>query len=195
MSLQCHTEGVAAAGGGLMRAPVRLTFRPRERRLLLITGGLISCWGLISWVVQPLWSRVSELGGHVTADRERLDADRRALMQGPRVERDYQALAAYIQTDNSEVSRAEFLKALEALSQSAGVTLNLKPRPVKVEQPLSRFEVELEARGSQERLLGFLDALLRMGQLLTIDRLRIDTLPTSQDLRATLVVQRYAFTK
>ena len=56
---------------------------------------------------------------------------------------------------------------------------------------MSRFEVELDVDGSQQELMTFLDALLRMPKLIAVERIRISSVPAKADLLcANLVIQK-----
>jgi hypothetical protein len=107
------------------------------------------------------------------------------------VEREHRAVAAFLEEEDHEAAQGRLLSALEDLSRASSVQLNLKPRPPKAGERLSRFEVELDAEGTQQRLMGFLDALVRMPALISVDRLRIVGVPGKAGiLRATLVIQK-----
>ncbi len=167
------------------------TLHPREWRLALIAGVVIGCWSLVSWLIQPLWDRVRDLKTHVETQTEKLEKLGRLLEQAPTIDRQYQELVPYLETSETEQAREVFLNELEALSRSASLQLNLKPRPLKRESHLSRFEVELDVEGSQEQLMGFLDTLFTMPKLISIERLRISSMPAKENLlRANLVIQR-----
>lgn len=171
-----------------MRGP--LTLRPRERRLGLLALVLIGCWAFLSWLVYPLWERVRGLRLHVATQTQKLDGLSDLLARAPAIERAYQEVAAYLTAEDDERSQGTFLNELEALSRNANVRLNLKPRPLRQEERLRRFEVELDVEGSQQQLMAFLDALLRLPKLMTIERLRISAVPAKADaLRASLVLQ------
>ena len=172
-----------------MTGAVRL--QPRERRLALIAAVLIGSWMCLSWIMQPLWERVRELRLRVTTHTGKLAALNRLVERAPSIEREYQGVAAYLDTNGDEQAQGTFLSELEGLSRDAGVHLNLKPRPVKEEERLSRLEVELDVEGPQPNLMQFLDALLRMPKLIAVDRLRIATIPGKDGiLRANLVIQK-----
>ena len=171
-----------------------LALRPRERRLTLITAVVIGSWMVVSKLVQPLWDRTRELQLYVEAQTEKLDAIRHLLEQAPSIEREYQQLSAYLEAEGEEQAQGSFLNELEALSRTSNLQLNLKPRPVKQEERLSRFEVELDVEGVQDNLLAFLDALLNMPRLISVERLRISSVPMKDRvLRANLVVQKLTF--
>ena len=172
-----------------MKGSLRL--RPRERRLALIAGVLISCWVVVGWVGQPLWDRLRDLRLHVATQTEKLKAFTHLLGQAPSVERGYAEVAAYLETADDEGAKGSFLNELEALSRESQIQLNLKPRTMEREERLSRFEIELDVEGRQQSLMAFLDALLRMPRLLAIDRLRVSAVPTKPDLlRANLVIEK-----
>ncbi len=103
-------------------------------------------------------------------------------------------MAPYLHAGDAASAQGRLLDELETLSRSASVRLNLKPRPARQDGPMSRFEVELDAEGSQQELLTFLDALLRLPKLITVERIRIAATPAKPDvLRANLVIQQLTF--
>ena len=168
-----------------------LALRPRERRLALVASVLIGCWGLLSWVVQPLWEHLRTMRLQVEAQSQKLDALSRVLARAPSVEQEYHAVAAFLETGDQEQAQGEFLSALEDLSRASSVQLNLKPKPLKSGDRLSRFEIELDVEGAQQNLMGFLDALMRMPKLISVDRVRISGVPGKPEmLRANLLIQK-----
>jgi len=168
--------------------------RPRERRLALIAGVLIGCWAFLSWLVHPLWERVQDLRLQVETQTQKLEGFSRLLARAPSIEREYGAAAPYLEAGDAEAAQRMFLDELESLSRGSGVRLNLKPRPLRQEGPMSRFEVELDAEGNQPQTLAFLDALLRLPKLLTVERVRISAAPAKPDvLRANVVLQQLTF--
>ena len=177
-----------------MAAPMkfrRVAFQSRERRLLLIGAAIAGCWALLSGLIQPLWDHLRESRMAVEGHMNKLDALGRLLTQFQAIEDEYVRLGGYLERRGNEEARGVFLNDLEQLSRTAGVTLNLKPRPLKVLDHIGRFEIEVDAEGSSEPLMSFLDALFRMPSLVTIERLRIAVLPSKGHLlRANLVIQR-----
>ena len=171
--------------------PGGFRFHLRERRLALIAAVLIFCWLLLSVLVQPLWNRARDLRAEAETQQEKLDALSRLLSQAPAIEQQYQALAAFLEPEDDERVQGAFLENLESLSRQSDLQLNLKPRPLKQEDRVSRFEVELDVEGSQQNLMTFLDALLRMPKLIAVERIRISSVPAKADLlRANLVIQK-----
>jgi len=169
--------------------------RPRERRLALLAAVLIGCWLLVAWLVSPLWERLRDLRLHVDTHTGTLDALQRLLAQGPSIERDYEAYASYLQAGDDEHAQGSLLSELETLSRRSSIQLNLKPRPGKGDDRVSRFEVELDVEGSQQSLMTFLDELLRLPRLVAIDRLRILTVPAKPTiLRASLISPNFPST-
>ena len=161
----------------------------RERRLALIALALILSWGAVSWVLEPQWDHVRDLRVRVASRTERFEALSRLSQRSASVERAYQQVSALV-SQGGEDAQGSFLSDLETLCRDSGLQLNLKPRPVKRDEHVSRFEVELDLEGPQESLMAFLDALFRMPRLIAIERLRLASVPTSaQVLRANLVVQ------
>ncbi len=165
--------------------------RPNERRLAVFTAVVMGCWLLVSLVIQPLWDRGRDVRVEVQMLHEKLEAVSRLLGQGPALERRYQSLSSYLESEETEQTQRSFLNDLESLSRTADVQLNLKPHGVKQENRVSRFEVELDVEGSQAGLMSFLDALLAMPKLISIERMRLSIVPTrEQSLRANLVIQK-----
>ena len=167
--------------------------RPREFRLAVIAGGLIGCWGVVSLIVQPLWDRNRDLRLDVETRTERLQAVGRLLEQAPSIEEQYQRMMPYLQQED-DTTQVPFLNELQELSKTSDVRLSMKPRSAKQEGRVSRYEEELDLEGSQEQVMGFLDAILRMPKLMTIERLRLVSAPTREQLlRANLVIQKLNF--
>ena len=166
------------------------TLKPRERRLALVAAVFIAGWALVAWLVQPLWDRLRELHLDVRTHAEKFQAMQRLLEQAPSIERDYEQYVPYLQSPDDDGTPQSFMKGLEALSRRSSVQLNLKPHQQKPDKGVTRFEVEIELEGSQPNLLAFLDELLLVKTLITIERLRISTAPTPGLLRATLLLHR-----
>ena len=182
---------MSPAGTTAVKKRLTISLRARERRLLLCAAVIFGCWAFLSWVVQPLWDRLRDLQLQVTTHLEKLESLSRLLTQAPAIMREHQELALYLETADTEQVRRSFLNELESLSRQSSVQLNLKPRPTKDTDRSTRFEVEVDVEGSQAQVMGFLDGLLAMPRLMTIERLRVSSLPSKPDLlRANLVVQR-----
>lgn len=171
-----------------------LTLRPRERRLALGATVVIGCWALVTWIIQPLWDRVMEARLHAATQLERLEVLGRLLSESPTVEQRYTDLSGYLQNGDPIQLQGAFFNELETLSRQSNVQLSMKPRTVRHQDQASRFEVELDAEGPQGNLLAFVDALLRLPRLVSVERLRISGVPMKPDLlRATLVLQHLSF--
>ena len=165
--------------------------RPRERRLALAAAVLIGCWALVSWLVQPLWERARDLEVHVAAKSGKLEALTRLLAESSAVGKRYAQLAAAFKEGIDEQAQPSFLEELEALSRTAGVQLNLKPKPPARDVHTDSVEIELDVEGSQQNLMAFLDGVLHLPRLIVIDRVRIATAPINPNLlRANLVIRQ-----
>lgn len=178
-----------------MKLPNMAAMRPRERRLAIGAGALIGCWVLVSVVLEPLWGRMQELRERLSGQQEKLQAVSRLIEQAPEADERYRQIAPLLQgAEQPEAAAQEtFLNTLEELSRSAGVRLNLKPQPPKRDAKAQRFEVELDVEGPQQQVLGFLDTLLGMPSLISIERVRMSVVPTRSDLvRALVVIQKVA---
>lgn len=168
-----------------------IVLRSRERQLLLYAAVILGCWTFLSWVVQPLWDRMRDLHLRVETHREKLESLSQLLTQAPAIVREHRELAPYLETAPDEQIRRGFLNELESLSRQSNVQLNLKPRPMKETERSTRFELEVDVEGRQEHMMTFLDGLLAMPRLMSIERLRISSLPSKPEfLRANLIVQR-----
>ena len=169
-------------------------FKPRERRLLLVTSILIGCLVLVSWIVVPLGNRASDLEQRVVAQTLKVDTLSRLLAHQLTIEQTYQAVSSYLSEDGEEVVEAAFLADLERLAHQANVQLNLKPKPTKQEGHLRHLGVELDFHATQEQLFMFLDLLLRMPRLVQIERLHIASAPGKPDLlRTQLLLEQLTF--
>jgi Tfp pilus assembly protein PilO len=165
------------------------TLKPNERRLLVIVAAILGTWAILSWVIQPLWSRAADLRLEAESQTERLSVMSRLAQESPRIQRIYEALAPYLADSDPKQAHQAFLAELETLSRDAGLTLNLKPKEANPQAQQAHFMVELEVQGSQAQLLGFLDSLLSAPRLVTLERMRIASIPSTEDkVRANLVL-------
>jgi hypothetical protein len=127
----------------------------------------------------------------VETHSEKLQSFSQLLTQAPAIVREHRERARYLETEPNEQIHRGFLNELESLSRQSNVQLNLKPRPIKETERATRFEIEVDIEGRQEHVMAFLDGLLAMPRLMSIERLRISGIPSKPDLlRANLVVQR-----
>ncbi len=171
-------------------------FRPRERRLALIAAVMVSCWLLVSWVIQPLWDHAATLHQQVETQSEKLDALSQLLSHASAIEQEHQAVVASLTKEDGAQAQGTLLNELETLTRGSGLQMNLKPRTSRQEERRTDFEVEVDLEGPQEQLLGFVDSLLRMPRLILIERLRISSIPARENvLRANLVIQQLALPK
>jgi len=174
-----------------MKKKLVIALRPRERRLLLGAVVILGCWVFLSWVVQPLWDHMRDLHLRVETHSEKLQSLNQLLTQASTIAREHRELALYLEAEPDEQIRRGFLNELEGLSRQSSVQINLKPRPIKESERATRFEIEVDVEGRQEHLMTFLDGLLAMPRLMSIERLRISSIPSKPELlRANLVVQR-----
>lgn len=168
-----------------------LSLRSNELRLALFAAGLVVSWAVLSFVVQPLIERHRDLQLQVTTQQEKLNALAQLMQQAPAVDKRYQSIAAYLPSSDEDQAQHDLLNELEALSRQANLRLNMKPRQAKTQERTGRFEVELDVEGSQQSVLSFLDAVFAMPRLVTVERLRIASIPTKEQLlRANIVIQR-----
>lgn len=163
--------------------------QPRERRLALGAGIVMVSWAMVSWLLQPLWNQADALRGEVESQTEKLDALSQLLAQRPAVTQAYDRIAAYVQPPDGG-AQAMLLTELESLSRQSDVRLNLKPRPAQRDAHTERLEIEVDIEGSQASVLGFLDNVLKMPRLVSVDRLRVSSVPARANLvRANVVLQ------
>ena len=166
-----------------------ITFRPRERRLAFAVAILVGMWAVVSWMLQPLWDRVHDLRYTVQGRRQKFEAMAQLVEQAPMIEQDYDHYAAYVRLMEEPEDRT-VLNDLEELSRRSNVQLNLKPR-AGISGTLGQETVEIDAEGALPNLLGFLDELLRLPRLVTVERLRITSVPAKPNtLRASLTLQQ-----
>lgn len=162
--------------------------KPRERRLALGAGIVILSWGVVSFLLQPLWSRMDALKSEVESQTEKLDALNALIARQHTVAQAYERVAAYLQPAEGG-DHAGLLNDLEILARQAELHLNLKPRPGKRDAHGERVEVEVDVEGPQARVLAFLDELLRLPRLVSVERLRLASVPAKNDIvRANLVL-------
>jgi len=166
-------------------------FSPRERHLMLLTAVVLLVSGLVSWILLPGWGRLTSMTERADLTQEKLARLQALVKERPRIEQDYQRYADLVSDEPAELLQRGFLDELDQLAQASGLQLNLKPRPAQRDAQVSRLTVEMDAEGTQEALLAFLDRLLAAPILIEVDRLRLSASPSSQSpLRTHLVVAK-----
>lgn len=163
----------------------------REQRLLLVAACLIGAWVLVTWVVKPLWSSGGGMTGEIESKHDKLEALRSILSDAGYIEKEYEALETYQPGAGGEISRRDFLDAIENLSRQSQLKLSLKPRDTRRAEETGIFEVEFEVEGGQDQIMEFLDSFVTMPDLISIERLRIAHANVREStLRAGVVVRR-----
>lgn len=153
----------------------------------LLLGG---CWAVVGWILEPLWHKASALNNEVALQTQKLEALNEIIKRSPLIERRYQAIAVYLSEISEASASGTLLENLEVLSRRLTVPLNLKPRP-SPRKNAETFDVEVDLEGTQKQIFSFLDSVLAMPQLTSIQRLSISAVPNKPNLlRASLVVQQ-----
>lgn len=172
-----------------MTMPKMKALQPRERQLALIAGLVIGCYLVLTWVLGPLWGRVQDLREQVVQERDKLEAMSGFAERAGASDREYQAVAPLLGQGGTG-DNALFLTTLETLAQNSGVRLNIAPRSTVSGEGWDRSNVELDAEGPQTQVISFLDAVLSMPALATVERMRVSMVPGKTDvLRASILVQ------
>ena len=170
--------------------------QPSERRLAIVAGVVIGVWMVVSFIIQPMWNRKESLRLAVEAKMEKLEAVNRLIGESGTIEQSYANQEGFFAAESEEVAQRGLLAEIESLSRTSSLQLNLKPKQTKQQNHADRFEIELEVQGPQAQLLGFLDSLFGLPKLVSIQRLRITTVPAQGDvLRANLVIQGFVLSK
>lgn len=165
------------------------TLRHRERRLVLVVGVLIGCWAFVSFVAQPLWDESRDWQQRLERQTVRIETIRRLVGQAPVIDRRYRQISGYLETLQPEVAERAFLDALSAICRESGLQPNFKPRGIKREGQAARVAVEVDVEGSQPQILEFVDRLLRLPRLTTIEQLRMSVVPGKSGLlRANVIL-------
>ncbi len=176
------------------------TWSARERHLAISTAALVGTWLVISWVVLPLWDRLSLLHQQGGGSEEKLARLQTLLHRRGDIDRQYQQYDAYFSRDPEEILQSALLDELEQLAGAEGLQINLKPQPVERGERLNRVTVELDVDGTQEAILGFLERLLTAPQLMDVERFRVSTTasldrPVQASVVVTKLVLRHASSK
>lgn len=170
-----------------MNAP---RFSLREQRLIFITGIVILTGAAVSWGVLPSWRRWLSLREQTGLSLQQLERLEVLIRKQPEVEAAYQQQAGVLSSDDPESAQRRFLDELDGLAQTAQLRLDLKPRPLQAQEPPT-ISVEIDAEGTQETLLAFIDQLLTSASLIDVERLRISSTTSAEaPLRANLVVTK-----
>ena len=166
----------------------------REQLLAVGAAGVITVWFIVSWVAGPLVGKVQYIRETSALAREKFARLTELAQQGADIERRYAGYAAFRSRESAEALQRGLLGDLETLASQSGVQLNLKPRPLHQDERSMRLSVEVDADGSQDALLKFLDQLFSAPNLLQLDRLRLTaSLAGDRPLRANLLLTQIIF--
>jgi len=89
-----------------------LFMKQGERRLALATMVLVSFWGIITWIVEPLWGRIQELGTHADAKTDKLEVVTRLLAKQPMIETQQQYFSKFLAIQSDELAKGSLLNAM-----------------------------------------------------------------------------------
>jgi len=171
----------------------KFSVRPGERRLAFIAAVLVSCWVIISLLLQPSWDHVRRLQGQIESAGQKLEAIRDLLAGASKVRQRHALLTTQLNLGDGTDTQRTLLGELESLARQSGVQINLKPRPMKQDGMFTRFDIEFDLEGSQANSLGFVDALIRMPRVFTVERLRMVSVPAQSEasVRTNIVIQSF----
>ena len=166
----------------------------REQLLAFGAGGVILVWLIVSWIAGPLVGKVQQVRETSALAQEKYARLAELAGQGADIEGRYAGYAAFRSGESAESLQRKLLGDLETLASQTGVQLNLKPRPMHQDDRSLRLSVEVDADGSQDALLQFLDQLFSAPGLLQIDRVRLTaSLAGDRPLRANLLLTQLVF--
>lgn len=165
-------------------------FSLREQRLAFVTGVAILTGVVVSKGLAPGWQRWQDLRDQAGMSLQKLQRLQGLVEQQPAVEAAYQQHADLLSADEAEPAQRRFLDDLDLLAQGQ-LRLDLKPRPAQTADGLTRLSIEIDAQGTQEAILAFLDQLLTSPAPVELERLRIFSSSSLEaPLRANLVVTK-----
>jgi hypothetical protein len=152
------------------------TLTNREKKLALITLGVISLGLVMKLWLLPVFKKYAGLQKEITAYQARLAENQNLISQAPGIRQAYEKLPASEKTKNiaGEAELAFILSELENLSRQAG-TLIMEIRPLQSleEEREHKLLIRLRLQGKISQILKFLYDLEISSQPLAVSEFNL----------------------
>ncbi|HLD70183.1 MAG TPA: type 4a pilus biogenesis protein PilO [Candidatus Omnitrophota bacterium] len=173
----------------------------RERFFALIIGLLLFAWFLGNVVLTPVWKFFSEWSVKIQLNKGRLSQDRRLILEGPAIDREYEAyLPFFHQAQDADAigsSREEAIMSLllSQIESTAGriplTVLEIKPQKVRDEDFYNVFSINLTIEEEFIKVYRFLYDIQNAPLLFNVEELRLEKDPLKETfMKCTLILTK-----
>ena len=166
---------------------------PREKYFALIVGLLLSAWFLGNVIVKPAVRFSSDWAGKIQLNKTRLNKDRRLIVEGPAIDREYEAyLPFFRQIQSDEAAMSSLLSQIESIARQLSVpVLEIKPQKVKPQDFYNDFSINLTIEEEITKVCHFLYDIQNAPFLFNVEELRLEKNPLKENfLRCTLTLNK-----
>lgn len=171
-------------------------FQKRERLLFTATVSLIAAVVLYVMVLEPVYSRWTNLSDELDTADSKLLKNLRLLTQKDSLKSEYDKYKDFIhQTASAEEQVAAAMGQIESFAMASGVKIiSMKPTATKKFKAYKRFSVELISEGTIKQFLKFIYDMESSKKLLKVERLVLSLKGGQQDvLKGSLIINKISF--
>lgn len=176
-------------------------FSRREKTIAAICAAAISIWTVDALVIRPIKHSIVVLEERIAVQEKETLHRLKSVSQKPTVDAGFSRLEETLRLHEKgdEEARASMLEDVERIARLKGVDLSeVKPQAVAGEAREGKraFAVRMQVDGSLDRLLVFLNELLKSDKLYLIQTFRMTPHPDGNGrIRAHVTANRILFTE
>ncbi len=171
---------------------------PREKFFVVISGLLLLAWFLGNVILKPAWRFSSDWSAKIQLNKGRLNKDRRLIIEGPAIDREYEAyLPFFRQAQGDEATMSLLLSQIESTASRISLpVLEIKPQKVQGEDFYHDFSVNLTIEEEFNKVYRFLYDIQNAPFLFDVEELRLEKDPLKEnDIRCTLTLNKRLINK
>lgn len=175
-----------------------MAMKKREMMLAYAIGGLLVVVLMARIIFTPFHQKLAAMDRDVILSEARLKKGLGLVEKKDEIEKEYSQYASYfsLQGNSGEEAVAAFLKEIEQLARSSGMTvLDMKPQKESVGDKFSQqYQISIKAEATMEAVVRFLHALQESTLLFGVEKMVLS--PKSEEastLSVNLTVAGVAF--
>ncbi len=165
----------------------------REKYFAIISGLLLFAWFLGNVIFKPAWRFSSEWSAKLQLNKGRLTKDRRLIVEGPAIDREYEAyLPFFRQAQGDEATMSLLLSQIELTASRIPLpVLEIKPQKVKGEDFYNEFSINLTIEEEFNKIYRFLYDIQNAPFLFNVEELRLEKDPLKESfMKCTLILTK-----
>lgn len=164
---------------------------PREKKVLLLTAGIVSVTALYHFLWNPFFKEWRELSGNIQLAEARLQRNHFLLKKKSQIEGDFKKMmGASLSVGESDEAATEMLQEVERLAQTHLLKiLEMHPLPAKQKESFRIQGLEVSVEGTAGQFAKFIYALQSAPGSLAIERLELSSKSgPNQQLRGVILI-------